>query len=54
MASGSPSDLRDTGGRSGLMHVKTIVADSQVAFLTSANLTEAAFELNMELGAHSG
>jgi phosphatidylserine/phosphatidylglycerophosphate/cardiolipin synthase-like enzyme len=32
------------------MHVKTVVADSQVAFLTSANLTEAAFELNMELG----
>jgi phosphatidylserine/phosphatidylglycerophosphate/cardiolipin synthase-like enzyme len=42
--------LRDTGGRSGLMHVKAIVADSRVAFLTSANLTEAAFELNMELG----
>jgi cardiolipin synthase len=47
-----PADrrLRDTGGKSGLMHVKAIVADSQVAFLTSANLTEAAFELNMELG----
>jgi phosphatidylserine/phosphatidylglycerophosphate/cardiolipin synthase-like enzyme len=47
-----PADrrLRDTGGRSGLMHVKAIVADSRVAFLTSANLTEAAFELNMELG----
>jgi phosphatidylserine/phosphatidylglycerophosphate/cardiolipin synthase-like enzyme len=47
-----PADrrLRDTGGRSGLMHIKAIVADSQVAFLTSANLTEAAFELNMELG----
>lgn len=47
-----PADrrLRDTGGRSGLMHVKAVVADSRVAFLTSANLTEAAFELNMELG----
>jgi phosphatidylserine/phosphatidylglycerophosphate/cardiolipin synthase-like enzyme len=47
-----PADrrLRDTGGKSGLMHVKAIVADSNVAFLTSANLTEAAFELNMELG----
>ena len=32
------------------MHVKAVVADSRVAFLTSANLTEAAFELNMELG----
>lgn len=47
-----PADrrLRDTGGRSGLMHIKAAVADSRVAFLTSANLTEAAFELNMELG----
>jgi phosphatidylserine/phosphatidylglycerophosphate/cardiolipin synthase-like enzyme len=42
--------LRDTGGKSGLMHVKAVVADSRVAFLSSANLTEAAFELNMELG----
>jgi phosphatidylserine/phosphatidylglycerophosphate/cardiolipin synthase-like enzyme len=32
------------------MHIKAAVADSRVAFLTSANLTEAAFELNMELG----
>jgi cardiolipin synthase len=47
-----PADrrLRDAGGRSGLMHIKAAVADSRVAFLTSANLTEAAFELNMELG----
>jgi phosphatidylserine/phosphatidylglycerophosphate/cardiolipin synthase-like enzyme len=47
-----PADKRprDTGGRSGLMHVKAVVADSHLAFLTSANLTEAAFELNMELG----
>lgn len=42
--------LRDREGRAGLMHVKAVVADSNVAFLTSANLTEAAFELNMELG----
>jgi phosphatidylserine/phosphatidylglycerophosphate/cardiolipin synthase-like enzyme len=47
-----PADrrTRDAGGRSGLMHVKAIVADSDTAFLTSANLTEAALELNMELG----
>jgi cardiolipin synthase A/B len=32
------------------MHMKMAVADSQVAFLSSANLTEAAFERNMELG----
>ena len=32
------------------MHVKAAVADSKVAFLTSANLTDAALERNMELG----
>jgi phosphatidylserine/phosphatidylglycerophosphate/cardiolipin synthase-like enzyme len=32
------------------MHAKAVVADSHVAFLTSANLTEAALERNMELG----
>lgn len=32
------------------MHAKAAVADSRIAFLTSANLTEAALEGNMELG----
>jgi cardiolipin synthase A/B len=41
---------RDEQGHAGLMHVKAAVADSKVAFLTSANLTEAALERNMELG----
>lgn len=41
---------RDDEGHAGLMHMKVAVADSQVAFLSSANLTEAAFERNMELG----
>ncbi len=41
---------RDEQGRAGLMHVKAAVADSRVVFLTSANLTEAALERNMELG----
>lgn len=41
---------RDEQGRTGLMHVKAAVADSSIAFLTSANLTEAALERNMELG----
>jgi phosphatidylserine/phosphatidylglycerophosphate/cardiolipin synthase-like enzyme len=41
---------RDSQGRAGLMHMKAAVADSHVAFLTSANLTEAALERNMELG----
>jgi cardiolipin synthase len=42
--------LRDPVGCAGLMHAKAAVADSRTAFLTSANLTEAAFERNMELG----
>jgi phosphatidylserine/phosphatidylglycerophosphate/cardiolipin synthase-like enzyme len=41
---------RDEQGHAGLMHVKAAVADSRIAFLTSANLTEAALERNMELG----
>ena len=41
---------RDEQGHAGLMHVKAAVADSRVAFLTSANLTEAALERNMEMG----
>jgi phosphatidylserine/phosphatidylglycerophosphate/cardiolipin synthase-like enzyme len=32
------------------MHAKAAVADSRIAFLTSANLTDAALERNMELG----
>ena len=47
-----PADrrARDDQGHAGLMHVKAAVADAKVAFLTSANLTEAALERNMELG----
>jgi phosphatidylserine/phosphatidylglycerophosphate/cardiolipin synthase-like enzyme len=41
---------RDEQDYVGVMHVKAAVADSRVAFLTSANLTEAAPERNMELG----
>jgi phosphatidylserine/phosphatidylglycerophosphate/cardiolipin synthase-like enzyme len=41
---------RDERGHAGLMHVKAAVADSHIAFLSSANLTEAALERNMELG----
>ena len=41
---------RDEQGHAGLMHVKVAVADSRIAFLSSANLTEAALERNMELG----
>ena len=42
--------LRDEEGCSGLMHAKAAVADSRIAFLTSANLTQAALERNMEIG----
>jgi len=41
---------RDEKGHAGLMHAKAAVADSRIAFLSSANLTEAALERNMELG----
>jgi phosphatidylserine/phosphatidylglycerophosphate/cardiolipin synthase-like enzyme len=34
----------------GVLHVKAAVADGQMLLLTSANLTENAFTLNMELG----
>ena len=42
--------LRDDEGHVGLMHAKAAVADSGNAFLSSANLTEAALERNMQLG----
>ena len=37
-------------GRVGILHVKCAVADGRIMFLSSANLTEYAFSLNMELG----
>lgn len=37
-------------GKPGILHVKCAVADAQWLFLSSANLTEYAFSLNMELG----
>jgi phosphatidylserine/phosphatidylglycerophosphate/cardiolipin synthase-like enzyme len=41
---------KDTGGKPGILHVKCAVADSRWLFLSSANLTQQAFTLNMELG----
>ncbi len=45
---------RATGGESegklGILHVKCAVADGRWLFLSSANLTEYAFTINMELG----
>jgi phosphatidylserine/phosphatidylglycerophosphate/cardiolipin synthase-like enzyme len=40
----------DTDGPAGVLHAKAVVADEQVVFITSANLTEAAFDRNIELG----
>jgi phosphatidylserine/phosphatidylglycerophosphate/cardiolipin synthase-like enzyme len=41
---------RDSAGRQGILHVKSAVADGRWLFLSSANLTEYAFTINMELG----
>ncbi len=38
------------GGKVGILHVKCAVADGRCLFLSSANLTEYAFSINMELG----
>ena len=38
------------GGKPGILHVKCVVADGRWLFLSSANLTEYAFTINMELG----
>lgn len=47
-----PRDKRPTSaaGRYGALHVKCAVADERELFLSSANLTEHALTLNMEMG----
>jgi phosphatidylserine/phosphatidylglycerophosphate/cardiolipin synthase-like enzyme len=47
-----PRDRRpaDDLGRRGSLHMKCAVADSELVLVSSANLTELAFDLNMELG----
>jgi cardiolipin synthase len=40
----------DNNGKLGILHVKCVVADGHRLFLSSANLTEQAFTINMELG----
>jgi phosphatidylserine/phosphatidylglycerophosphate/cardiolipin synthase-like enzyme len=40
----------DPEGPGGVLHAKAIVADDEVVFVTSANLTEAALDRNIELG----
>jgi phosphatidylserine/phosphatidylglycerophosphate/cardiolipin synthase-like enzyme len=41
---------RADSGKPGLLHVKCAMADGKRLFLSSANLTEYAFSINMELG----
>jgi phosphatidylserine/phosphatidylglycerophosphate/cardiolipin synthase-like enzyme len=41
---------QDDMGKFGILHVKCAVADGRWLFLSSANLTEYAFTINMELG----
>ncbi len=40
----------DPEGPGGVLHAKAVVADEEAVFLTSANLTEAALDRNIELG----
>jgi phosphatidylserine/phosphatidylglycerophosphate/cardiolipin synthase-like enzyme len=40
----------DLEGPGGVLHAKAIVADDEAVFVTSANLTEAALDRNIELG----
>lgn len=44
-----PRALRE-GGDSAVLHAKAVVADDEAAFITSANLTERAFDDNIEVG----
>ena len=40
----------DPEGPSGVLHAKAVVADDEAVFITSANLTEAALDRNIEMG----
>lgn len=40
----------DIDGPTGVLHAKAVVVDDESVFVTSANLTEAAFDRNIELG----
>lgn len=44
-----PRSLLDDSDRA-VLHAKAVVADDEVAFVTSANLTEKAFDENIEVG----
>jgi len=40
----------DADGPAGVLHAKAVFADDEAIFITSANLTEAALDRNIELG----
>jgi len=40
----------DLAGPTGILHAKAVVADEEAVFVTSANLTEAALDRNIEIG----
>ena len=40
----------DLDGPAGVLHAKAVVADDEAVFVTSANLTEAALDRNIEMG----
>lgn len=40
----------DPDGPTGVLHAKAVVADDEAVFVTSANLTEAALDRNIEMG----
>lgn len=40
----------DPDGPGGVLHAKAVVVDDEVVFVTSANLTEAALDRNIEIG----
>ncbi len=40
----------DPEAKTGILHAKALVVDDAVAFVTSANLTAAAFDSNIEVG----
>jgi phosphatidylserine/phosphatidylglycerophosphate/cardiolipin synthase-like enzyme len=44
-----PRSLEPTGSE-GVLHAKAVVVDEEVAFVTSANLTEAAFDRSIDVG----
>ena len=41
---------KDPNGKSGILHIKCAIADRHMLLVSSANLTEYAFTVNMELG----